>query len=123
MIKLVFCLKRRDGYTREEFQRYWIEQHGPLVRSHAAALGIRKYVQVHSIDDAISLLVAGPRQSPPPFDGVAELWFDDLEAIGAAGSTEEGRVAAEALVADERTFVDLKHSPIFLAEEHLIVER
>lgn len=76
MIKLVFCLRRREGLSREEFQRYWLEQHGPLVRSHADVLGIRRYIQVHSIDDAISLAVAGPRNSPPPYD---ERTFLDLE--------------------------------------------
>jgi uncharacterized protein (TIGR02118 family) len=122
MIKLVFCLRRRDDLSREEFQRYWLEQHGPLVRSHADALGIRRYVQVHSIDDGISLAVAGPRNPPPPYDGVAELWFDDLEALAVAGSTDEGRAAGAALLADERTFIDLESSPLFLTEEHVIIE-
>jgi uncharacterized protein (TIGR02118 family) len=122
MIKLVFCLRRRDDLSREEFQRYWFEQHGPLVRSHADTLGIRRYVQVHSIDDGISLAVAGPRSSPLPYDGVAELWFDDLEALAAAGSTDEGRAAGAALLADERTFIDLERSPLLLAEEHAIIE-
>ena len=27
VIKLVFCLRRRDGMTLEEFQRYWREDH------------------------------------------------------------------------------------------------
>lgn len=122
MIKLVFCLRRRSDFSREEFQRYWLEQHGPLVRSHAETLGIRKYVQLHSIDDGISLAVAGPRNSPEPYDGMAELWFDDLEALAAAGSSDAGRAAGEALLADERTFLDLDRSPLFLTEEHVIVE-
>ena len=122
MIKLVFCLRRRDDLSREEFQRYWLEQHGPLVRSYADALRIRRYVQVHSIDDGISLAVAGPRNPPAPYDGVAELWFDDLEALAAAGSTDEGRAAGAALLADERTFIDLESSPLFLTEEHVIIE-
>ena len=71
MIKIVFCLRRRAELSREEFQRYWREHHAPLVRTHAATLGIRRYVQVHAIDDAISLSVAGARHSPEPFDGVA----------------------------------------------------
>jgi uncharacterized protein (TIGR02118 family) len=122
MIKLMFCLRRRDDFSREEFQRYWLEQHAALVRSHAEALGIRRYVQVHSIDDGISLAIAGARNSPEPYDGVAELWFDDLEAIVAAGSTDAGQAASAALLADERTFLDLERSPLFLAEEHVIVE-
>src|SRR5881397_2777507 len=58
MIKLVFTLRRRDGMSREEFQRYWREQHAPLVARHARALRIRRYIQVHAretdLDAAIS---------------------------------------------------------------------
>src|SRR5881397_2597942 len=58
LIKLVFTLRRREGMTREEFQRYWREQHAPLVARHARALRIRRYIQVHAretdLDAAIS---------------------------------------------------------------------
>ena len=82
MIKIVFCLRRRADLSREEFQAYWRTTHAPLVRAHAEALGIRRYVQVHSIDDAVSMAVAGSRaRSPEPFDGVAELWLDSLDAL------------------------------------------
>ena len=122
MIKIVFCLRRRPELSREEFQKYWRTTHAPLVRSHADALGIRRYVQVHSIDDAISLAIAGSRHSPEPFDGVAELWLDSLDALAASGSTDAGRAAAAALLEDERRFIDLEHSPLFLADEHVIID-
>jgi uncharacterized protein (TIGR02118 family) len=122
MIKIVFCLRRRADFSREEFQTYWRTHHAPLVRSHAAALGILRYVQVHSIDDAISTALAGPRQSPEPFDGVAELWLDNFDALIAAGRSEAGRAAAAELLEDERRFIDLARSPLFLAEEHVIVD-
>ena len=32
MIKLVFMVRRREGITREEFQRYWREEHADLVK-------------------------------------------------------------------------------------------
>jgi uncharacterized protein (TIGR02118 family) len=121
MIKIVFCLRRRSDLSREQFQVYWLTQHAPLVRSHADALGIRRYVQVHSIDDAISAAVAGPRHSPEPFDGVAELWLDSLDALMASGTSEAGRAAAAELLEDERRFIDLERSPLLLAEEQVIV--
>ena len=45
MIKLTFCLTRASHLTREQFQRYWLESHGPLVRSFAPALRIKRYVR------------------------------------------------------------------------------
>ena len=121
MIKIEFCLRRRADLSREEFQAYWRTSHAPLVQSHAEALGIRRYVQVHSIDDSVSTAVAGPRRSPEPFDGVAEIWLDSLDALIAAGSTDAGRAAGAALLQDERRFIDLERSPLFLAEEHVVI--
>ena len=121
MIKIVFCLRRRADLSRDEFQTYWLTTHAPLVRSHADALGIRRYVQVHSIDDAISTAVSGSRKGPEPYDGVAELWLDSLEALVEAGSSAAGRAASAALLEDERRFIDLERSPLFLAEEHVIL--
>lgn len=57
--------------------------------------------------------------APEPFDGVAELWFDSLEALGSADPVAQQ--AAADLLADERNFIDLPNSPMWVAEEHVIV--
>lgn len=122
MIKLVFPLRRLPSLSREEFQRYWFDVHGPLVRSHAEALGIRRYVQVHTLPDAVNAAVRGSRGAPEAFDGVAELWYDSLEALAAAVATDEGRAASRALLEDERAFIDHAASPIWFAEERPVIE-
>ena len=121
MVKLVFCLTRLPHLSSEEFQRYWRERHGPLVRESAKALGIRRYVQVHTLDTPVNEALRRGRGGPPAYDGVAELWFDSLEALAAAGATPEGKAAGRRLVEDEKTFIDLARSPVLVAEEHPIV--
>ena len=121
MIKLVFCLTRQPHLSREEFQRYWRDRHGPLVRECAKALGIRRYVQVHTLDTPANEALRRGRGAPQAYDGVAELWFESLEALAAAGATPEGKAAGRRLVEDERTFIDLARSPLLVAEEHPIV--
>lgn len=121
MVKLTFALRRLSHLSREEFQRYWLEQHGPLVRSHAEVLGIRRYVQTHTLDDAFQVALIASRGAPEPYDGVAELWYDSLEAIAAAVSTNEGRAASIALLEDERRFIDHAASPLWFGEEHEII--
>ncbi|PYN05883.1 MAG: hypothetical protein DME02_18035 [Candidatus Rokuibacteriota bacterium] len=121
MVKLVFCLTRLPHLSREEFQRYWRERHGPLVRESAKALGIRRYVQAHTLDTPLNDALRRGRDGPEAYDGVAELWFDSLEALAAAGGTPEGKAAGRRLVEDERTFIDLARSPVLIAAEHPIV--
>jgi uncharacterized protein (TIGR02118 family) len=122
MVKLVFCLRRLPQLSRAEFQRYWLDRHGPLVRSHAATLGIRRYVQTHTDHAPLGDAVAASRGAPDAYDGVAELWWDSAEALAAATATPEGAAAGRALLEDERRFIDHAHSPIFLATEHPLVE-
>ena len=122
MVKLVFTLRRKPELSREEFQRYWFDVHAPLVRSHAAVLGIRRYVQVHSLPEAVNAAVRASRGAPEDFDGGAELWYDSLEALGAAVVTDEGRAASQALLEDERNFIDHAASPIWFAEERPVIE-
>lgn len=121
MTRLVFCLRRLPHLSREEFQRYWFERHAPLVRSHSATLGIRRYVQLHTLDHALNAALQASRGGPDEYDGIAELWWDDAEALAAATSTPEGQAAGAALLADERNFIDLARSPLFVATERPII--
>jgi len=48
MIKLVYCLRKRDDIVNDRFCQYWLEEHGPLVKSVAEAIGASRYVQSHT---------------------------------------------------------------------------
>jgi uncharacterized protein (TIGR02118 family) len=123
MIKLVFSLRRKPEMTREEFQAYWRDQHAPLVARHAEALGIRRYVQTHAVSSELAAAQSAARGSEPDvYDGEAELWWDSLDDIVAAVSTPEGQQAAIELLEDERRFIDLEHSPLWIGEEHVVVD-
>ena len=122
MIKLVFCARRLPELSRAEFQRYWRETHGPLVRSHARALRVRRYVQVHTLDHPLNEALRASRGGPEAFDGVAELWWDTAADLASATTTPEGRQAGQELLEDERRFIDLAHSPLWIAEEHPVIE-
>ena len=121
MLKLVFCVRRLPRLSQAEFQRYWRETHGPLVARHAALLGIRRYVQTHALDSPHNELLRASRGTREPYDGFAELWWDDFDALTAALATDEGRAASRALYEDEQRFIDLAGSSLVLCEEHPIV--
>lgn len=123
MIKLVFTVRRREGMTREAFQRYWREEHAPLVRRHAKTLRISRYVQTHARDTDLDAALSGSRGSEPRFyDGVAELWWESIDDLIAASTSEDGRLAGEALLEDEQRFIDLPNSPVWLGEENVVIQ-
>lgn len=121
MIKLTFCLVRLPGLGRPEFQAYWRDVHAPLVASVAPTLGIRRYVQCHSLPAEAHLGLRASRAAPDEFDGVAELWFDSLETVIENGRRPEAQAAGQLLLEDERRFIDLSRSPLWWGEEHVVV--
>ena len=93
MIKLTFCLRRLPNLSLDAFQTYWRDTHAPLVRSHAETLKIRRYVQTHARPGPMSDAIRSSRDAPEPFDGVAELWWDDWAALESLGDDEAARAA------------------------------
>ena len=122
MIKLVYCLRRRPELSREEFQRYWRETHGPLVSDRATLLRIRRYVQVHTLDSPVNDALRRSREgASEAYDGVAELWWDAVEDLAASTATPDGQQAARELLEDERNFIDFARSVLFIAREHIVL--
>ncbi len=119
MIRITFLLRKKQGLAYDEFYRYWREEHGPLVASHARKLNMLRYVQVHTLHDEPANAAMGEARGgmEPIYDGVAEVWFESREALVEATSTAAGRAAGAALVEDESKFIDLSQSPLWLAHE------
>jgi uncharacterized protein (TIGR02118 family) len=116
MIKLTFVVRRRPDVSPEEFHRYWREEHGPLVRSFQAVLGYERYVQVHRLDVGLNDALRRSRGTSEPYDGVAEVWWADLEVMTSHGRSPEGRAAGQTLIEDEERFIDMAASALWLGE-------
>jgi uncharacterized protein (TIGR02118 family) len=121
MIKLTFCLVRAPHLTREAFQDYWFNTHAPLVASVAETLQIRRYVQLHSLPPEAQAGTRASRNAPEEFDGVAQLWWDSLEAMAENARRPEAQAAGAMLLEDERRFIDLPRSPLWWGQERVIV--
>ena len=122
MIKLVICLRRKQGMSVEDFNQHWFEIHGPLVREVAPALGICRYVQNYAqqpgmLESVIQMLGYGG----VPYDGVAEIWCESVERFAAALMTDEGQSAGARVSEDGTHFIDLAASTAFIVEEVEVV--
>jgi uncharacterized protein (TIGR02118 family) len=125
MLKMIYCVKRRPDIDVDEFYRYWLKEHGPLVKKHAKELKIRKYIQCHTIKDTdeipLNKMIKDSRGSIDAYDGAAELWWDSIDDFMAVISNPDGVEAGQILLEDEQNFIDLARSCVFFSEEHTIV--
>jgi uncharacterized protein (TIGR02118 family) len=122
LLKLVFVIRRRTDLPPEEFHRYWLEEHGPLARSLLEPLGVRRYVQAHTVETDLNGALAAARGTAEAYDGLAEIWWDSLDELLAVLNSEDGRRANETLFEDEARFIDFERSSFFLTEERPIIE-
>jgi hypothetical protein len=120
MIKLAFCMRRLPGISRDEFQDYWLNKHADLVMGFQPAIGFKRYVQFHGGYDKLTSKAAEFRNSPEPFDGIAELWWEDEESMVQTSNTKEARAGFAALYEDEKHFIDMENSPMWYGTEHVI---
>jgi len=106
MIKVINLFRRKTGMSVEAFQSYWRTQHAEIV---CRMPGIRRYVQSHT-------LMSGYRKRTPACDGVAELTFDDSDALRALA----GSAYLRDTQADHSAFMDLTSYIEIITEDVVI---
>ncbi len=109
MYKHIALLVRKDDLTHEEFVDHWQTTHTPIAREIE---GVTRYQQVLPTD---------PENAE--FDGIAELYFEDLEALhdalGSEGSRDYDPARGKAKEAreDVDNFLAIDERPRFIGEE------
>ena len=120
MIKLVYCLARRQDVSAEAFASYWLREHAPKVAERQKALRAAKYVQSHTVEPEINILLRQSRGLEEPYDGVTEIWWESVDVLREAMATPDGSRAMEDLLRDEATFIDFERSRCFITREHSV---
>jgi uncharacterized protein (TIGR02118 family) len=102
MVKIVLLLNRRPDLSIDDFRRYWHETHRPLLERLP---GLRRLV--------LNDVLPAPDGAPAACDGIAEDWFDSVEAMQAAFASPE----AQAVTADVVNFLDLSRFQLLMVDE------
>lgn len=103
-----------DNLSREEFVTHYTTRHGPLVASHAEAIGLRSYRQIPAEQDGLceNLRVLGMGRAPTP------AVFAEL-VVGTPPLSLSGlirrRAATREIATDEKRHIDFSHSMLVLA--------
>lgn len=104
MVKIVGFLKRKPGMSRQEFKDYWLGQHVRLEKASLQTQPLRRIVANFVEEDLIDTA---------PFDGMVELYFDDMEHMRAMWESGHD----ESMKADEANFCDVSYRVFCLVDE------
>jgi uncharacterized protein (TIGR02118 family) len=105
MVKFYALLKHKPGTSRAAFQTHWKEVHVPLAKRIRRA---KRYSQSHVADMKV------PGLQDADFDGVAEVWFADLES--ALGLSEDPDYLNGAAL-DDPNFIDVDQVDVAYTDE------
>jgi uncharacterized protein (TIGR02118 family) len=82
MVKVVWFLRKAEHLSMDEFRRWWLDGHAPVIAARQGALIARYVVNVRSEPDTLP----GATGTPFDWDGMAEEWFESEEAARQAFS-------------------------------------
>lgn len=112
MIKFTILLTRKPSLTREEFIDHHRNQHAALFMSvPVVQQTVRRYVQQHAIDATL------PGMPPTKYDGITELWFDDVAALARCFSDPMYLVKIRPV---EESFLDLHACDFVVSTENQV---
>ncbi len=113
MIKFTILLKRKTSLTHDQFVRHHKDVHANLFMSvRVVKETVRRYVQEHTLP------VELPGMPPAKYDGITELWFDDIDALGRCFSDSE---YMSKIRPDEESFLDLHRCDFIVSTENVVV--
>lgn len=111
MIKMNLFIKRRADLTFEQFAAYWKDTHWPIVHGVPEVQKYtRRYVQQHNTNQVPEGLPAAD------FDGIAEAWFDDMDAVAAVVTSKNWAAVVQK---DDLNFLDPSKTKIMFTEERI----
>ena len=116
MITLILRVRRADHVSRNFFEAYWRDKHGPLVMGLPEfTRHLTAYKQFHLVDRPTDSSEHSDGEAWPGFDGIALLSFKDVDAVQAAFREPRFSSVAEP---DTLNFANIPASPSFLC--HLV---
>jgi uncharacterized protein (TIGR02118 family) len=110
MVKCFALIAKKPGISDEQFHSHWRGVHAQLA---LRITSLRRYVQSHRLSSGLTASFPSA-----PFDGAAEVWFDDLNA---ALRMRESPEYLEGAYKDEPNFIDQPALRWLATQENVVV--
>jgi uncharacterized protein (TIGR02118 family) len=110
-VKMSVVMRRRQGMSFDDFDDHWLNKHGKLVLTVPEfTRHLRRYVQCHVLQGDV--LPDGWLRAD--FDGLAELYFDDISEMVAAFNEQQ---FLEIIGPDDARYIDVPRTELMTVKE------
>ncbi|MBC7529761.1 MAG: EthD domain-containing protein [Chthonomonadaceae bacterium] len=111
-MRAAYLLTRNPALTHEQFVEHHKSVHADLFLSVPVVKEtVRRYIQQHRIDAEL------PGMPPIKYDGITELWFDDVASLARCFFDSEYMARIRP---DEASFLDLHACDFLVSTENVV---
>lgn len=118
MIRLVSCIRRKQGVSPVEFRKYWDSpQFQVCINNMANTLNAIRGVKYRTLHVEANMLAQQLRESEvEPFDGMIEYWWKSAQDFQGLLAGNEVPQALKEMKVFQEQFVDSANCSIFFTE-------
>ena len=116
MLKLVHCVRKKNDLSTERFREIW-KDYGERLEEDLGPFGATRISVSTTLEVELNRQLQESRGSLPPFDGIAEIWFQSGAHVQQLLEREELRQRIAELQRWQAGFVDVATSAFFFTFE------
>jgi len=116
MIKLVQCVRRKPGLSKQDFRKHWTAYAGQVKRI-ADASNAKRHVTSTALVVDQNMDIMQSRGTKAPYDGMVEVWWQRGADVVAFLESGRGDELLEDLQRTQESFMDLPNCTFFFASE------
>ncbi len=116
MIRLIYCITRREDVSVEDFRRHWNDSFVPMAERLASFYEAKDYRVSATLAVGANATIREMKGTAEPHDGLLEMWWDNAATLmDKAGSDSAADLRAQ-VQALEAQFIDIDRSNLFFTD-------
>ncbi|MFQ5684945.1 MAG: EthD domain-containing protein [Candidatus Binatia bacterium] len=117
MVRLMYCVNRREDISPEEFRRYWQdEKYASLLGKFTTIYRAARFDRNLTLNIQMNVQIMERQETGTPFDGIIEIWWDSAKELIAVNESPEAEELKRKIREYEGQFINRSLSKIFFTE-------
>ena len=118
MIRYIYCIRKKQDISPEEFRTYWNStEYKELLKRVASYYQAVRYSQNLALKVEMGEMLISKNGLSEPYDATIELFWENANNLTALYDNEEAQVLAKQLQGFQSEFIDASHSTVFFTME------